>query len=94
MWSKKYVLITGWDTVTGSTFFVREPETQHMVHLLLAAPHPFSVLPVMALSGVFARVTLTEHSETLESKASACMYWKSNKTLFIRPQLCLDALCV
>lgn len=37
-----------------------------MVHLLLAAPHPFSVLPVMAVSGAFARLTLTEHSETLK----------------------------
>ena len=40
MWSKKYVSTPEWDTVTGSTFLLREPETQHMIHLLLATHIP------------------------------------------------------
>lgn len=40
-------------------FFVMDSETQRLVHLLLAAPHPSSVLPGMALSEVFTFLTLT-----------------------------------
>ena len=34
--------------------FQREPEKQHMVHRLLVAPHPYSVLFTMTVSGVFS----------------------------------------
>lgn len=42
----------------GSMFILREPETKHMVHLLLEAPDPSSVLPTMALSE-------TKHGEVI-----------------------------